>query len=339
MDSPSPPPAPDPAATASTQFQYNADAARLNTQLNRPTQITPYGTLKWSQGPSTRTFDQTAWDAANKAVGQAGQGYFSDRGDGNWVATGGGGTGAVNLDRNDPRFWKDAPSDQWTSEIVLDPKVKALVDASLDTSLGLQGSIKNALGRVDTMMGQPLDFSADSLSADRQRVEDSLYDSYKRRLDPQFADRENQLRSDLINRGFMEGTEAYDRELARLGRDRTDAYGQATRDSVLAGGSEQDRQIANQLRGRNQLINELASLRTGSQAPMPQFSSGMAGASVAPGNFAGAQQQQYQGQLAGYNAGVASDNALMGGLFSLGGAALGGPAGAGFGSFLGGLFG
>jgi hypothetical protein len=342
MDSPSPPPAPDPHETAQAQYQYNADAARLNTQLNRPTQITPYGTMKWTQAPSTRTFNQSAYEAAVKESQTAaarsmlgnggsstgnGAGYYDNAGEFHAASQASPAQMAASVDRNDPRFWSDTPSDQWTSEIILDPKVKALVDAQLDTSMGLQGSIKNALTRVDQTMAQPLDFSADALQQGRKSVEDALYQSYTRRLDPQYAERENTLRSDLMNRGFMEGTEAFQREMDRFSRDRVDAYGAATRDSVLAGGSEQDRQIANMLRGRNQVINELSSLRTGAQAPMPQFASGQSGASVQPGNYQAAANTAYQGQLAGYNADVASGNAMMGGLFSLGGAMLGGPAG------------
>lgn len=72
-------------------------------------------------------------------------------------------------------------------------------------------------------------------------------------------------------------------------------------------------------------FNELASIRTGNQVQVP---SGQAQYSVpnlnAP-NALGAAEQDYQNQLGVYNAGVAGDNALMGGLFGLGAAAMGAP--------------
>ena len=88
---------------------------------------------------------------------------------------------------------------------------------------------------------------------------------------------------------------------------------------------------------RNQNINELLmqqqnplnilnSLRSGAQVQAPTF--GVAPqTSVAPTNTAGIAQQNYANQMSGYNAQVGSNNAMTGGLFSLGGAALMSPAG------------
>ena len=45
--SPSPPPPPDPVATATAQGVINADTARLQAQLNRLDQVTPYGSLTY----------------------------------------------------------------------------------------------------------------------------------------------------------------------------------------------------------------------------------------------------------------------------------------------------
>lgn len=72
---------------------------------------------------------------------------------------------------------------------------------------------------------------------------------------------------------------------------------------------------------RQQPLNELNALRTGSQVTAPQFGSTPQG-NVQGTDIAGMYQNQYQGQLAGYNAGVAGNNALTSGLFSLGSAAL-----------------
>jgi len=72
---------------------------------------------------------------------------------------------------------------------------------------------------------------------------------------------------------------------------------------------------------RQQPLNELNALRSGSQVTSPQFGSTPQG-SVNPTDIASLYGQQYQGQLAQYNAGVAGNNALTSGLFSLGSAAL-----------------
>lgn len=330
MDSPSPPPAPDPNVVAAAQGQANSEAARLTTKLNRPNQITPFGTLTWSQGGSSQpVFNQAAFD---EAMAKAGPSYVND-GSGSWITD-------VALqaqpapDRNDPRFWTSGGDDNWTSTVTLDPKVQAIIDSQMNTSLGMNKAIQSGLDRVTSTMAQPLNFDG-SLEA-RKRVEDALYGSMQSRLDPRFQQEEEALRSRLVNSGLAVGSEAYDKEYQNFSRGRNDAYQQANNQAILMGGQEQGADMQRQLAARNQILNELASLRGGQQVQMPQFQSGNSGATVNPAPIAQAMQNQYQGQLAGYNADVASGNALMGGLFSLGGAAMMAPAGGGF---LGGLLG
>jgi hypothetical protein len=77
---------------------------------------------------------------------------------------------------------------------------------------------------------------------------------------------------------------------------------------------------------RQQPLNELNALRTGSQVTAPQFGSTPQG-NVQGTDIAGLYNQQYQGQLANYNAQVAGNNSLTGGLFGLGAAALMSPVG------------
>src|SRR6185369_13143079 len=73
---------------------------------------------------------------------------------------------------------------------------------------------------------------------------------------------------------------------------------------------------------RQQPLNELNALRSGSQVTAPQFS-GVPQAAVGNTDVTGLYNNQYQGQLANYNAQVAGNNAITGGLFGLGSAALG----------------
>ena len=86
-------------------------------------------------------------------------------------------------------------------------------------------------------------------------------------------------------------------------------------------------QFNNTIAVRNQILNELNALRTGAQAQMPQFSSTQSGAQVVPSPIAQSIYNSYQGDLANYNAQVASNNALLGGLTTLGAAAMMAPAG------------
>ena len=86
-------------------------------------------------------------------------------------------------------------------------------------------------------------------------------------------------------------------------------------------------QFTNTIAARNQILNELNALRTGAQAQMPQFGNTNSGAQVAASPIAQSVYNSYQGDLANYQAGVSSNNAMLGGLASLGGAAMMAPAG------------
>jgi hypothetical protein len=92
--------------------------------------------------------------------------------------------------------------------------------------------------------------------------------------------------------------------------------------------------LSERLTGYQLPYEQLSTLRgvTGS-VDLPQFSNAPA-EGVAPTDIAGLYNNQYQGQIDAYNAQQQSRNALLGGLFSLGGAALGGPIGANIGKRL-----
>lgn len=219
--------------------------------------------------------------------------------------------------------WQNLGGDRWSSTVNVSPTAQRVIDSQIDTSWGLNNSTKNALGRVDSTMQQPLDFSAAGLVKDREKVADAMYSSYTRRLDPQFGQQEERMKSDLVNRGLMPGTEAYQTEWDNFSRSKNDAYGQARTAAELASTTEAERQASSMLRGRNQILNELSSLRTGQQVQAPQFQSGMSGANVGAAPYLQATQMGYNGQLNQYNAEVGANNATMGALGGLGAAGLG----------------
>ena len=86
-------------------------------------------------------------------------------------------------------------------------------------------------------------------------------------------------------------------------------------------------QFNNTIAARNQILNELNALRTGAQAQMPQFGNTQSGAQVAASPVAQSVYNSYQGELGNYNTQVGSNNAMLGGLATLGGAAMMVPAG------------
>lgn len=82
------------------------------------------------------------------------------------------------------------------------------------------------------------------------------------------------------------------------------------------------RALQEQLALRNQPINEITALLSGSQVATPQF--GIAQSAMIPTtDYAGIRQQGFQNQMANYQQQNANYQAMLGGLFNLGGAAIG----------------
>lgn len=208
----------------------------------------------------------------------------------------------------------------------------------------------------------PTDFSAD-----RQRVEQALFDRMQPQLDKQRAALETQL----VNQGFTRGTEAFQNEMDARSRAENDARLAA----IAQGGAEQAnlfnmalagrqqgltealtpynmarqdfgntmnlrQQLINEaLQERNQPLNELSALMSGSQVQNPTFQN-TPNVQMAGTDIAGLTQQNYANQMQQYQSQMQQQNAMLGGLFGLagtiGGAAIGGPFGAKIGSAMGG---
>jgi hypothetical protein len=83
--------------------------------------------------------------------------------------------------------------------------------------------------------------------------------------------------------------------------------------------------LTEQLQRRGSSLNEMNALLSGQQVSMPQMPTFNASGQAQAPNIMGAMQNQYDAQLGAYNAGQAANANTMGGLFSLGGAALSNP--------------
>lgn len=156
-----------------------------------------------------------------------------------------------------------------------------------------------------------------------------MADSLMQRFNQDYGRQEDSTRTRLANSGIGEGSEAWNAEMDRLGRARTDAGNQA----FQTAGNEAQRQygmqkdlrqqgITERAMMRSQPINEIAGLLgLGSGVQLPQFQSGM-GANVAPTDVIGPTMGQYNAQMNQYNQQQQQGNAMMGGLFGLGAAAI-----------------
>jgi hypothetical protein len=85
--------------------------------------------------------------------------------------------------------------------------------------------------------------------------------------------------------------------------------------------------IAEQMQRRGMSLNEMNALLSGQQVQMPQMPSFNAAGRAETPNILGATQMGYDAALGAYNAQQAQGANMLGGLFSLGSAALGNPVG------------
>lgn len=138
-------------------------------------------------------------------------------------------------------------------------------------------------------------------------------------LDPQWAEQQSALETQLINKGIRPGSEQYTREMRDFSTNRQRAYDQSYLDAYkTAEGSA--------LTERNQPINEITALSSGSQVSNPSYVNAPT-PGVAPTDVIGATGQSLAQSNVGFNAAQQRYMGMMNGLFSLGKTAASAAAG------------
>lgn len=154
--------------------------------------------------------------------------------------------------------WTRGPDGSWQQNV------------SLNGQLG-QSAIA-AQNQLAEQMRQPLDFT--SLPAlgtgdeSARRASDATYQQAISRLDPQFQDMEEKNRTRLLNQGLAEGSEAYNKAMDRLAKQRTDAYNQANFSAIREGVGAGQAAFNQNLAARQQGIQELLRARSQPQSDL-----------------------------------------------------------------------
>jgi len=89
--------------------------------------------------------------------------------------------------------------------------------------------------------------SVESGPAYDQKVTDAYYGEATKRLDPQWQHAQADAETQLANMGLSRGSEAWNREKARLDQGQADAYSSARNQAIMAGGAESTRQLQDQI--------------------------------------------------------------------------------------------
>lgn len=200
------------------------------------------------------------------------------------------------------------PDETWNQTVNLTGVGQQLLDQQNKSSLGLAGLQDNAMGRVSDSFSQPFDFGS------VQDVQDQAYSAFKSRLDPVWNQREAGLETKLANQGIARGTEAYTNAMRDFNSGRNDAEQQAIIGAINT--APQTLQIASSI--RNQPLNELNALRTGSQVTNPTFSNVPQQATTSGADMLGATTAGYNAVLGATNASNAASANTMNGLMGLG---------------------
>jgi hypothetical protein len=198
---------------------------------------------------------------------------------------------------------------QFTATQTLSPTqqiLKGLTDKTKQ-NIGQIGVDQSA--KIGGILGTNVNLSNDA-------VESRLMDLGTKRLNPQFARDEEALRTRLANSGIRAGSDAWNAEMQRMGQTRNDAL-----DQLVLGGRQQS--INEILTERNQPLNEISALMSGSQVSQPNFTN-TPQTQVGGVDYAGMVANNYNAQNDQYKAQVSQNNAMMGGLFGLGGTVTGG---------------
>ena len=156
-----------------------------------------------------------------------------------------------------------------------------------------------------------------NFSLGNEETESRLFDLGRKRLDPLFAERDEDLRTRLANQGIKVGSAAYDRELERLEQQENDAYSQL----LLQGRGQASQEL---LTEDNQRINQISALLNGGQVSMPNFMTGANIGAITPTDQAAIIANYDSARANAYGAQQRGIGSAIGGLGGLGGLFLGG---------------
>lgn len=208
----------------------------------------------------------------------------------------------------------------WTATQSLSPVQQQLLDYQNQSSLGLGQLAGKGLGYVENMLDTPFDTS--KLPTTGFNPSQSYQDAYMARLNPQIQQSREQTAQRLANQGIGLGSKAYEEGMRLQNQRENDLLLGATTQGFGIGQQARQQGLAEQAYLRNEPLNTLNAVRTGSQVQSPSFVNSAQQATTAGPDILGATQMGYNAQLGAANAQNAANNAFTSGLMSLGGTAL-----------------
>lgn len=207
--------------------------------------------------------------------------------------------------------------DRWTQTQTLSPEAQDTVNRQIALSNDYAQIAQTGLDKARGTLENPnLDVS--QLPARAINVGQTAQDAIMSRLDPRFAQQEDQLRTRLANQGITLGSEAYGREMNQFGQNRNDAMMQAALQGINLDQANRGAALQEQAYLQDRPLNLINALRTGAQVQNPQFAQFANQQTTAGPDMLGAAQANYGAQMDAYNADQAQSGGMLGGLFGIG---------------------
>lgn len=189
----------------------------------------------------------------------------------------------------------DLPTFTATTE--LSPEAQAIQSKNMEAQQGLADVAADRAGFLRDYLP--------NTEAATDAIDGKLTDLARKRIDPRFADRRADLQTRLAQQGVTVGSEAYNREMERLGQEENDAQNQL----LLQGRGQAASEV-------NMPINQITALLSGSQVSNPSVSMNQP-AQVATTDNAGLINANYNQQMQAWQQDMQNRQSLMGGLFGL----------------------
>lgn len=207
----------------------------------------------------------------------------------------------------DPYTGQSYDIPQFTQTTTLSPDQQALYDLNNQTQQNLGQIGVSQSSKIGDLLNTPFDASTAN-----KAVEDKIDALGAARLDPQFARSQDALQTQLANQGIQPGSAAWNAQMTQFQQGKNDAYNQ-----LYLSGNQQAYQQA--ITDRNQPINEITALLSGSQVSNPTFGA-TPQTTIPTTDTAGLINQNYSQQQQNYQTQLTQQNALLGGVFGLGAA-------------------
>lgn len=192
--------------------------------------------------------------------------------------------------------WVETPT--YSQTTTLSPSQQAIFDQSQAAEGNMAALANEQTAFLRDYMGKPFEFG-------NSEAEQWAYDRASPRILKQQGQNEATLRTTLANKGIREGSAAWNAEMARL----TDANTDQMNQLELTGRGQAFNEA---MALRNQPINEITALLSGSQVQNPgQMSGPTPQAGVGGVDYTGLVQDKFKADSARYQG-------MMGGLFGIG---------------------